>query len=278
MKKRKLKKKYRNILLLAILIICVGVIIYNIVGFIRWNIDRNKILEETKEIENITEIIEVEDTEEVEIINPPEEKPSDYWYYVDLPFTQVDLTELKKINKDTVGFISVAGTNINYPVVQASDNKYYLTHSFQKKYNQAGWVFMDYRNKPDFTNKNTVIYGHGRLDTTMFGSLKNILKTDWVNNKSNYVIRYSTETENLLFQVFAVYTVPKESYYIETNFNSDAEYKTWLDTMIGRSKYDFKTTVNENDVVLTLSTCKEYSDGKERVVMQAKLIKKDKKT
>lgn len=278
MKKRRvrLKKKFKKILLLSIIAICIGVMAYNVIGFVRWNIDRNQLLDEIKEIEEIVDPVEVEDTEEVELINPPEEQVSDYWYYMKLPFTQVNLKELKQMNKDTVGFISVAGTNINYPVVQTKDNDYYLNRSFKKQKNDAGWVFMDYRNNPNFIDSNTVIYGHGRLDTTMFGSLKNILNTSWVNNKDNYVVRYSTEDENLLFQVFAVYTIQAESYYIETSFSNDTEYKTWLDTMIKRSKYDFKTTVNENDKILTLSTCKDSNNN--RVVLHAKLIKKDLKT
>ena len=277
MENNKLKFKKKNIILLVILIVSVSVLTYNVTVLVRWAIDRNKIIEETKYIEEIIEVVETKDTEEAEITNPPEaQEPNDYWDYVNLPFINVNLTELKKVNKDTVGFISVAGTNINYPVVQARDNKYYLDHSFQKKRNGAGWVFMDYRNNSDFSDKNIVIYGHGRLDTTMFGSLKNILETDWVNDKNNYTIRYVTGTETMLFQVFAVYTIPQESYYIETVFDSDTEYKEWLNTMINRSKYDFKTTINEKDKILTLSTCKEYSDGKERVVMHSKLIKKTK--
>ena len=273
MKKLKLKKK--NILLIAITIICVTVLIWNAVTFIRSNMEKQKINEETKIIEEISEIQEIEDTEEVELVNPPENKPNDYWDYIKLPLMSVNLNELKNINKDTVGFISVAGTNINYPVVQANDNKYYLEHSFQKKYNGAGWVFMDYRNHPSVSDRNTVIYGHALNNDTIFGSLKNILNTSWVNDKNNYIIKYVSEHETMLFQVFAVFTIPKESYYIQTSFSSDTEYKEWLDTMIGRSKFNFNTTVDENDSILTLSTCKKYTDGKERVVMQAKLIKKD---
>lgn len=84
----------------------------------------------------------------------------------------VDFNELKKFNSNTKGWIQVNGTNINYPFVQAKDNKFYLTHSFDKSYNSAGWVFLDYRNNINELSKNTIIYAHGRLDTTMFGSLK----------------------------------------------------------------------------------------------------------
>jgi len=133
---------------------------------------------------------------------------------------------------------------------------------------------MDYRNSSSNLSQNTIIYGHSRLDTTMFGTLKNILKTSWLNNKDNYIVKLSTKTENTLWQVFSVYTVPTENYYITTNFNNNIEYQNWLNTMIGRSEYNFNTTVNINDKILTLSTC--YGSDK-RVVMQAKLIKRAEK-
>ena len=90
----------------------------------------------------------------------------------------VDFQELKSTNNQTVGWIQVNGTNINYPFVQANDNKYYLTHSFDKSHNTSGWVFLDYRNNIQTLDKNTILYAHGRIDKTMFGTLKNILNND----------------------------------------------------------------------------------------------------
>jgi len=262
-----MKKSWRKIALIAVIVVCAGVLVFNAVILVRWFIDKDRIAAEIKDVGEITKIESKE--AEPELANPPSNKDSDYWYYVGLPFNDVDLARLKNTNSDTVGFISVAGTNINYPVVKASDNDYYLTHSFKKQKNQAGWVFMDYRNNVAMTDKNTVIYGHGRLESTMFGSLKNILKTSWINKKENYVVRYTNETEMMLFQVFSIYTVPSESYYIQTSFGSD--YQEWLNAMIGRSQHNFNTSVDTGDQILTLSTC--YNDNL-RVVLQAKLIKK----
>ena len=103
----------------------------------------------------------------------------------------VDFTELKNINSNTKGWIQVNGTNINYPFVQANDNNYYLTHSYDNSYNSAGWVFMDYRNNVENLSKNTILYAHGRLDTTMFGSLRNITKSKWFNDSNNYIVKTS---------------------------------------------------------------------------------------
>ena len=107
----------------------------------------------------------------------------------------------------------------------------------------------------------------------MFGSLKNILESSWYNDKNNYIIRLSTPTENTMWQVFSVYTIEKESYYITTNFQTEAEYSEFLNTMKSRSNVNFSATVNPSDKVLTLSTCKDNFGS--RVVMHAKLIKRE---
>ena len=181
---------------------------------------------------------------------------------------------MKEKNADTVGWINVNNTNINYPYVQYKDNDYYLNHSFDKSYNDAGWVFMDYRNNSDLSNKNTIIYAHSRLDKTMFGSLSNVLKKDWYTNKDNHIIRISKEKSNTLWQIFSVYKIKTESYYITTDFYSDNDYVSFLNTIKDRSIYDFKTNLTSDDRILTLSTC--YSDT-ERTVVHAKLIKKGSK-
>ena len=185
----------------------------------------------------------------------------------------VDFYELKKINNNVKGWIQVNGTNINYPFVQANDNKYYLTHSFDKSWNSAGWLFLDYRN--NYTNnKNTIIYAHGRNDQTMFGSLRTVLTKKWLSNTNNYVIKISTEKENSLWQIFSVYHIPTTSDYLQTNFDSDIEYQGFLNKIKNRSRYNFNTNVTSTDNILTLSTCYSKSD---KMVVHAKLIKKEQK-
>ncbi|MCL2037786.1 class B sortase [Candidatus Saccharibacteria bacterium] len=265
------KKSRKKLLWLMPLSIGAVVLIYNAFILITWVVDHYAITTEIAQLNETTEIAEVVEGEPV---NPPKDNnDNDYWNFMKMSLLNVDIAELKKQNPDTVGFISVAGTNINYPVVQTGDNDYYLHHSFKKSKNNAGWVFMDHRNSAGLTDQNTVIYGHSRLGGTMFSTLKNILNSSWVDVRDNHVVRYVSETETMLFQVFSVYTVPVESYYIQTRFGNDAQYRGWANEMIGRSKYDFRTSVDENDQVLTLSTC--HNDNSVRVVMQAKLIKKN---
>ena len=270
-KKRKVKKWVLNILLVFFLLITCGGI-YVLLDWNKDNIDTTKIIDS---INKDIEVIEKEDDDNTEIIAPPEEAEpevlSDYWYYIKFPLIDVDITSLKQKNSDTIGWINVNNTNINYPYVQTTDNSYYLNHSYDKSYNDAGWVFMDYRNNSNLDNKNTILYAHSRLDKTMFGSLSKVLKYDWYTNKDNHIIRLSTETENTLWQIFSVYKIEEESYYITTKFYSDEEYSEFLNTLASRSLYNFNTTLTSSDKILTLSTC--YSDT-ERTVVHAKLIKR----
>ena len=184
----------------------------------------------------------------------------------------INFDTLLKKNKDTKGWLEVKGTNINYPFVQSKDNKYYLTHSFDKKYTDAGWVFLDFRNNIDNPNKNTIIYGHARKDKTMFGTLKNTLKKDWYNNKENQIIKMITPKYILEYQVFSTYHIKTEDYYIQTNFNSDKDFEKFLTTIKNRSTHNYKVNLNKDDYILTLSSC--YSEN-EKIVLHAKQIKKE---
>lgn len=180
----------------------------------------------------------------------------------------VDFNLLKRQNSDTVAWIKVNGTNIEYPIVKAKDNEYYLTHSFDKSSNSAGWIFADYKNKFDGTDKNIVIYGHNRKDKSMFGSLRNILSSEWQNNSENTEITFVSENENCIYKVFSVYQIEKENYYIKTNFNSSSEFEKFLETIKTRSVKDFETPVSSADSILTLSTCAANDDY--RTVLHAK--------
>lgn len=275
MKRRKIKIKWKNIILILIIITSSITLLISIFNIIKWKIDSNKTNYEITNIQENINIEEIQDTENTEIIEPVIEVPKEnpYWDYINMNMINVDFNGLKRTNPDVVGWLKVNGTNINYPFVQSSDNDYYLTHSFNKSYNGAGWVFLDYRNNST-NNKNTIIYAHGRSNKTMFGTLKNVLNNGWLNNTNNYVIKISTETENSLWQIFSVYRIPTTSDYLQTNFNDETEYQNFLDMIKDRSSHNFDTNVASTDNILTLSTCYNNSD---KMVVHAKLIKKENK-
>lgn len=274
MVKKKYKLKWKNLIALIIFLIAFVFLIKSGIDLINYFIDTNKTNDEIKEIEDVAEVEEVPDSENTEIIKQEEEIPESnpYWDYIKMNLISVNFDELLKLNDETKGWIKVNGTNINYPFVQTSNNDYYLTHSYNKSYNQAGWVFMDYRNDTVNYDKNTILYAHGMNNKTMFGSLRNILSSSWYNNTDNHIIKLSTPTENTLWQVFSVYHIETTNDYIQTEFATDEEYQTFLDMLKGRSAVEFDTTIASTDKILTLSTCYNKTD---KVVMHAKLIKRE---
>lgn len=273
-KRRRRRIKWKNVIAVFVLLICLIIFIVSSVKIFEWKVDSD---DTKKQLDNINKIIQVEevlDNDKTEIVEQEEEisKVNPYWDYIKMNLINVDFMELKLINAETKGWIQVNGTNVNYPFVQAKDNDYYLTRSFDKSLNDAGWVFLDYRNDIDNMDKNTIIYAHGRNDKTMFGSLRTILTNGWLNDKNNFVIKLSTESENTLWQVFSIYRVPTTSDYLQVNFYDNEDFINFTDMLIDRSNYDFDTVVNASDRILTLSTC--YDDY-DKIVIHAKLIKKE---
>ena len=207
------------------------------------------------------------------IYNPPTDGNDSTFNYLDYPFLDVNLNEYKEQNSDTVAYLVVGGTNVNYPVVQTTNNDFYLNHDFNKNYNKAGSIFSDYRNKLDDLNKNSIIYGHRRLDNSMFTSLKKLLDENWFQDQNHHLIYLTTTNNKMLFQIFSVYTIPVENEYIKTHFIND-EFINFVQNMKNRSIFNFNTSINENDKILTLSTCLDGL-GDKRIVIHSKLIKKE---
>lgn len=270
-KKKKLKLKKKNFVLFIIFLILIGGIVISLFNILVWFKDSHNINKQTENILEVTNIENVPDNENTVTKDDSSIDKSDpYWDYIKMDLINVDFNELKNINKDTKGWIQVNGTNVNYPFVQTTDNTYYLNHAFDKSSNGGGWVYLDYRNDLSSDDKNTIIYGHGRQNKTIFGSLKNTLNDSWLNNTDNHVIKLSTEYKNTLWQVFSVYKIPTTNDYIRTVFYDDDDYALFLNKLISRSIYDFNTTISNSDKILTLSTC---YDNDNKVVIHAKLIK-----
>jgi len=268
MKKRRLKKSVKQKILYFFLLITIGVIIFCITKILFWANDNKKTGEM---IDTINDQVKINTSDE-EIVNIEEsiEKDDPYWSYNSSLVKNVDLTKLMEINNETVGWIAIQNSTVNYPVVQHSDNDYYLNHSFDRSINGAGWVFMDYRNNYKDIDDNTIMYAHGRLDYTMFGALKKFLNESWIDNPQNYVMNFSNNNYNSLWQIFSVYKIETTSDYLTINFNDPNERLNFYNMLKDRSIYDFKTTLSDTNKIMTLSTC--YNDS-EKLVVHAKLIK-----
>ena len=272
MKKVKRKHNIFNYFIILVMFICIVSLCISVVLIIKWYIESNKTDKQIMYLQDKVSINTLEDNDSTIIIDTPSDISSNnpYFDYIKMNLIDVNINELKKINNHVSGWIQVNGTNINYPFVQAYNNEYYLTHSFDKSVNSAGWVFLDYRNNRNSLDQNNILYAHGRQDKTMFGSLKNILTNGWLDNKDNYIIKMSTSKENTLWQVFSVYVIPETSDYLTINFNTSEEFMNFGKMLIERSNYNFDTSINENDKIITLSTCYNTVN---RLVLHAKLIK-----
>lgn len=244
------KKRILNIaiyLILFLILICSGFKLYF------WYKDKKNNDETTEQLKNNVKL------EKIKKDNSNNEK------YI------VDFKKLKSENSDVVAYIKVNNTNIEYPIVKTSNNNFYLNHSFDKSKNSRGWIFADYKNKFDNTDKNIVIYGHNMRDDSMFGSLKNILNSDWYNNEENTNIALYTENEKYIYKVFSIYKIESEDYYIKTEFSNDNEFEKFIKTLKKRSIKNFNIDISKEDSILTLSTC--ANNNKYRVVLHSKKIK-----
>lgn len=285
-KKEKTSKENKK-LSFAILGLSLGVYLICVFVISKWYVQGLKIEYLAQDIINSTDIIEKEEENDInndntedlnqnnQIDSNEEEDnssvyyPNDYWDYLNVPFMNVNFTELLAKNSDTVGWIKVDGTKVNYPIVQAEDNDYYLNHAFNGSSNLAGWIFADYRVNFEEFGKNTIIYGHNMNNKTMFGSIPSMLDSSYLNNSDNYYIKISTPTSNSVWKVFSIYTIEPEVYYLKTNFKSEP-YENFLKTIKDRSVYDFGINVTTDDKVLTLSTCD--NTGTKRIAVHAKMI------
>ena len=258
------KKMILNILVGIFVLLFILSVIY----VLRWKID----IERNKDIANKVSQALIEnnqDENQNEIVNEQQDENQNEEIHEEIIQTKIDFEMLKEINSDIIGYLQVNGTDVEYAVVQAKNNSYYLKKDLNKKYNVGGSIFADYKNKFDGTDKNIVIYGHNVRDGSMFGSLKNILEEEWYNNEENYLINFITENEENKYQVFSVYKIENEDYYIDTEFK-EGEFLEFVNTLKDRSIKDFGIEVTEEDSLLTLSTC--ANNNKYRVVLHAKLI------
>lgn len=177
--------------------------------------------------------------------------------------------QLYNENNDYKLWIKINNTNIDYPVVQGDDNQFYLNHDFYKNPLSSGSIFMDYRN--DFENdKCIILYGHHMKNKTMFGDLVKFKTESFF--KENNLIEIEYKGETYTYEVFSVYVADLNNEdYLKVNFDSDDEFKDYLNYITEKSMYKSNTSIDIYDKVLTLYTCSyEFEDA--RTIVHAKLI------
>ena len=192
-------------------------------------------------------------------------KNQDYYEQIqelvtDAPEQTPDYDSVVKVNTDTVGWIKVPNTNIDYPVVQYINNDYYLNHDFDKKYNYRGAIFMDYRNNPTDLDANTIIYGHNCYDKTMFSELDQYEKIDFY--KKTPVFEFNTLTKCYKWKIYAAFITnadPDEDNGYVFNYiypYMDGEnFNGFIEEVNKRRLYVTDVDITDDDKMLVLSTC-----------------------
>lgn len=199
-----------------------------------------------KEQQKINEGIIDEAVKKVEQ-NNNEEEHSD----MDNPLV-IDFNALKEKNNDIIAWLYSEGTPINYPIVQTTNNDYYLRRLIDGTYNQAGTIFMDYKNSNDFSDFNTIIYGHNMKNDSMFGSLTKYENQNYYDEHKEMFLY--TENKKFIIKIFAGFITSSESdiYGYPKTSNTN---KKLIDNAIKKSTFISDVDVSCEDKIITLSTC-----------------------
>lgn len=172
----------------------------------------------------------------------------------------VDFVSLQKENPDCIGWIYFPNLDISYPIMQGRDNDEYLRHTFQGEYATAGSIFIDSANALDFSDENTLVYGHNMKNGSMFGQLKYYQEEEFYKKNPGFYIE--TPEGSSYYSIFSCYlaSVEGQEEAFATSFSTEEEYGHFLDTVKGYSFYDtgIKPGVGQNTV--TLLTCNQAGD------------------
>ena len=225
-------------------------------------IDENQVKEtnETTEEANITTQENIEET-----INQQTERI-------------LKVQKLQEENSDIVGWLEIEGTSINYPVLQGTDNEYYMTHNYKKQKSKNGSIFLTKDYDWSIPSSNLLIYGHNLNNGTMFQELLKYEKEEFY--KEHPIIRFTTNKEDVEYEIISVfksrvyYKTEKNvfRYYFFVNANSEVEYNEFVQNAKKASLYDIDKTAQFGDQLITLSTCSYHvEDGRFAVVGRKKI-------
>lgn len=183
----------------------------------------------------------------------------------------VDWEGLRTVNPDLVAWIYVPMAGISYPVVQGTDNDEYLHKAFTGEYRYAGSIFLDSENTKDFTDRNTILYGHNMRDGSMFAMLNNLTADEFRNEPWIWVL---TPRKAMLYKSFSYHTGETEgsSYTLFSPYMRHEEFPDWLNALLKGSTFDGQLPGRYYERVLTLSTCTSRSYT-ERMILQGILVR-----
>ena len=248
------KKKKSDVLLTIALIVAIAVFCYAAFNLYHIYTEYKKGTDEYNQIEEMA--VTERDADSGEVAGPNAQLK---------PPIEVDFDKLKSVNEDVVGWIYVdALPDISYPIVKGKDNQTYLHQTYEKNYNFAGTIFVDYENSGDFSDCNTLVYGHNMKNGSMFGEDDKLYKQD----KYFWIL---TPERNYRYEIISAYTTGVNSDTYTLFKGPGEEFEKYLETIKGYSEIQTDDTdLTIKDKIVTLSTC--TGNESTRFVVQGKRV------
>ena len=254
------KKKKSDVLLTIALIVAIAVFCYAAFNLYHIYTEYTKGTDEYNQIEEMA--VTERDADSAEVAGPSAQIK---------PPIEVDFDKLKSVNEDVVGWIYVdALPDISYPIVKGKDNQTYLHQTYEKNYNFAGTIFVDYENSGDFSDCNTLVYGHNMKNGSMFGHLKKFREDDKLYKQDKYFWILTPE-RNYRYEIITAYTTGVNSDTYTLFKGPGEEFEKYLETIKGYSEIQTDDTdLTIKDRIVTLSTC--TGNESTRFVVQGKRV------
>ena len=254
------KKKKSDVLLTIALIVAIAVFCYAAFNLYHIYTEYKKGTDEYNQIEEMA--VTERDADSAEVAGPSAQIK---------PPIEVDFDKLKSVNEDVVGWIYVdALPDISYPIVKGKDNQTYLHQTYEKNYNFAGTIFVDYENSGDFSDCNTLVYGHNMKNGSMFGHLKKFREDDKLYKQDKYFWILTPE-RNYRYEIITAYTTGVNCDTYTLFKGPGEEFEKYLETIKGYSEIQTDDTdLTIKDRIVTLSTC--TGNESTRFVVQGKRV------
>lgn len=233
-------KKVINIAILIVVIICFGKVSIKLFNYYKDSKRYNDIQELKPSIEDFS---------------------NDTLSDLDIDYTAKE-KKLLNINKDYKMWLSVTNTNINYPIVQCSDNEFYTTHDFNKEESISGCLFIDSNNNID-DDKNIIIYGHHMKNETMFHNLNYFKEEEFFKENQISIIKNGEEYK---YEPFSVYVIDENEALFNMSFSDDNNYKEYLESLSSKSYFHKDINLDKESEIVTLVTCTYEYDGARTIV------------
>lgn len=261
---------YTRWIRIAVIVISSVIFLFSVTQIVSYAWDGLRSKEQMAEARRVYEKPELQVANSVEDDSPTEEAGNKPAFYYDYQI-QPQFLPLLELNEDVAGWVQIEGTAINYPVLQAEDNEYYLTRGLDQSENKNGSVFMDYRNEISTKEKHMILYGHNMKNKTMFADLLNY-ESQWYLEQ-HPEIQFETIYYSGTWEIFSAYFTDTSDPYLETEFagTSEEEFASFVTYLKNKSMHNTAVTVEADDTILTLSTC-SAEPGEQRFVVHAKFI------